>query len=222
MARPGGDLAAGAGGRGNLRASRADRENVIIILKAAFVQGMLAKDEFDQRVAQTLASRTYAELAAITADIPPGLPTASASVPPEVPVGQPVVRPGPVLGAATAAYAAAWAFALSLSSANSSAPPLIVLGGVVYLGVLLICVAAMVALRRAKRSGGRPPRPPHSGGGQTAQRVAPPDQGEPLPPGQRGHTYSTQAARGRAPRPASPVRGHCGEPAATGSAAASW
>ena len=53
-----------------LRASRADRERVIDLLKAAFVQGRLDRDEFDLRIGQTLASRTYAELAAITADIP--------------------------------------------------------------------------------------------------------------------------------------------------------
>lgn len=59
--------------RGHLRASHADREQVIDTLKAAFVQGFLAKDEFDVRVGQTFGSRTYAELAAITADIPAGL-----------------------------------------------------------------------------------------------------------------------------------------------------
>jgi hypothetical protein len=53
-----------------LRASRADRERVIGLLKAAFVEGRLARDEFDTRVGQALASRTYAELAAVTADIP--------------------------------------------------------------------------------------------------------------------------------------------------------
>ncbi len=53
-----------------LRASRADREQVIDLLKAAFVQGRLARDEFGTRVGQALASRTYAELAAVTADIP--------------------------------------------------------------------------------------------------------------------------------------------------------
>jgi hypothetical protein len=53
-----------------VRASRADRERVIGLLKAAFVEGRLARDEFDTRVGQALASRTYAELAAVTADIP--------------------------------------------------------------------------------------------------------------------------------------------------------
>ena len=53
-----------------LRASRADRERVIDLLKAAFVQDRLARDEFDARVGQALASGTYAELAAVTADLP--------------------------------------------------------------------------------------------------------------------------------------------------------
>ena len=76
MAGPGDEVAAGAGGRGHLRASQADREQVISTLKAAFVQGMLAKDEFDVRVGQAFASRTYAELAAVTADLRAGLSTA--------------------------------------------------------------------------------------------------------------------------------------------------
>ncbi len=65
-----------AAGPGRLRASHADREQVIDTLKAAFVQGRLAKDEFDTRVSQTFASRTYTELAVLTADIPAGLAAA--------------------------------------------------------------------------------------------------------------------------------------------------
>jgi hypothetical protein len=68
-----GDGVAAAGGRGRLRASHADREQVIAMLKAAYVRGMLAKDELDARVGQAFASRTYAELAALTADLPAGL-----------------------------------------------------------------------------------------------------------------------------------------------------
>ena len=64
-----------AAGRGDLRASHADRERVIGTLKAAFVQGRLAKDEFDLRAGQAFAARTYAELAAAIADIPTGLTT---------------------------------------------------------------------------------------------------------------------------------------------------
>ena len=72
-AKPGGDMAAATAGRGRLRASHADREHVLDVLKAAFVQGLLTKDELDMRVGLTFASRTYAELAALTADIPAGL-----------------------------------------------------------------------------------------------------------------------------------------------------
>lgn len=73
MAGSGDEKAAVAAGRGHLRASHADREQMIDTLKAAFVQGRLAKDEFDARIGQALASRTYAELAMVTADIPAGL-----------------------------------------------------------------------------------------------------------------------------------------------------
>ena len=71
--RTGDEIAAGTGGRGHLRASHADREQVIGTLKAAFVQGRLTRDELDLRVGQALAPRTYAELAALTADLPAGL-----------------------------------------------------------------------------------------------------------------------------------------------------
>jgi Domain of unknown function (DUF1707) len=49
---------------------RADRERAIDLLKAAFVQGRLTRDELDTRVGQALVSGTGAELAAVTADLP--------------------------------------------------------------------------------------------------------------------------------------------------------
>jgi hypothetical protein len=61
-----------AAGRDRLRAGHADRDHAIEMLKAAFVQGMLVKDEFDARVSQAFASRTNAGLAALTADLPAG------------------------------------------------------------------------------------------------------------------------------------------------------
>jgi hypothetical protein len=57
-------------GHRHLRASDADRERVIDALKAAFVQGRLTKDELGMRAGLALASRTYGELTALTADIP--------------------------------------------------------------------------------------------------------------------------------------------------------
>jgi DNA-binding PadR family transcriptional regulator len=55
---------------GLARASDADREHVIDMLKAAFVQGRLTRDELDVRVGRALTSRSCAGLAALTADIP--------------------------------------------------------------------------------------------------------------------------------------------------------
>ena len=55
---------------GGLRVSHGDREQVIGTLKTAFVQGRLTEEELGVRAGQVYASRTYAELAGITADIP--------------------------------------------------------------------------------------------------------------------------------------------------------
>ena len=76
MTGPGDERTARPAGRGRLRASHADREQVIEVLKAAFVQDRLTKDEFDARVGQAFASRTYADLTALTADLPAGSATA--------------------------------------------------------------------------------------------------------------------------------------------------
>jgi hypothetical protein len=103
-----------ASGRGDPRASQAGREQVIGILKAAFVQGRLAKDEFDLRVGQTFAARTYAQLAVITADLPTGLAMAQAPQAAGV-QGEPrIPRAGRVLAVATAVLAGVWLVAFSL------------------------------------------------------------------------------------------------------------
>jgi hypothetical protein len=86
MGWPGDEQAVVATGYGHLRASHADRERVIGSLKAAFAEGRLTRDEFDARVGRALASRTYAELAAVT----PGISIGPAA--PRSP-GQPPRRP---------------------------------------------------------------------------------------------------------------------------------
>jgi hypothetical protein len=43
---------------------------VVDLLQAAFVQGRLTQGELDGRIGEALAARTYAELAALTADLP--------------------------------------------------------------------------------------------------------------------------------------------------------
>ena len=72
MTGPGGEMAADTAGRGGMRTSRAEREQAIEVLKVAFVQERLTKDEFEVRAGQALAARTRAELATLTTDIPVG------------------------------------------------------------------------------------------------------------------------------------------------------
>jgi uncharacterized protein DUF1707 len=90
---------AGAVGHGRLRASDADRDRVIDALKDAFVQGRLAKDELDMRAGQALTSRTYAELTALTADLPFRLPPVQPPRPAVVHARKPVSKRAAVWGA---------------------------------------------------------------------------------------------------------------------------
>src|SRR5205823_7791175 len=113
---------------------------------AAFVQGMLAKDEFDARVGQAFGSPTYAELAALTADLLAMPPAAQPPQPARAQGEQKVLRPGRWIAVATAAYAGAWAYELFLSphgGDNSSFPPLILGGFLIYLGMLIASVGAI-------------------------------------------------------------------------------
>lgn len=56
----------------NMLAAATDRERTIDVLKAAFGEGRLTKEEFDSRSGRVLAARTYADLAALVADLPSG------------------------------------------------------------------------------------------------------------------------------------------------------
>ena len=53
-----------------LRASHADRDQVVELLRVAAGDGRLSADELDDRLERALTARTYAELAALTADLP--------------------------------------------------------------------------------------------------------------------------------------------------------
>ena len=221
---PGDELAASAAGRGRLRVSQAEREQVIGTVKAAFVQGMLAKDEFDLRVSQAFASRTYAELAAVTAALPAEPPAAQPPRPVRARGEQPVLRPGRVMAAATTLYAGIQAFVfLSPWPAGTRNDPshariaLFFLSNLTYLAVLLVCVVSLIAGRREKRSSGRPPRRPAPGaGGQASRRPSSADPGGELPPAGRGHQHAAEAERSRPPRPPRRAHGYRGDGALAG------
>jgi len=120
------------------RASDGDREQVISALKTAFVQGRLTRDEFDTRVGRALASRTRAELAAITADIPvgaAGVPVGAAGVEPARRPNPPMlgVKSGVCVTVSAAMLAAVlWAAAWSAGSAAAGAAALAVTGVVIF------------------------------------------------------------------------------------------
>jgi hypothetical protein len=105
---------------------------------------MLAKEEFDLRVGQTLAARTYAQLAAITADLPAGLTIAK---PPQVArvQGEPrIPRPGRVLAVATAVCAAMWlvAFSLPVSGPDHDSPAGVALAGTATFFYMMLLLMA--------------------------------------------------------------------------------
>jgi hypothetical protein len=171
MARPGDGKAVG---RGRQLASRADREQAVDVLKAAFVQERLAKDEFDQRVGRALASRTYADLAALTADIPAG--SAGARPLPE-PAQEPdsVLPPGTRARVTAAGAGAGMVFTAALAMVGG-APPVVGVVGVALSGVFVAALLAglltflswAVTVSRQRSQG-----PPPSAGGQAAARPAP-------------------------------------------------
>ena len=106
---PRGHRAVAIRAHGHLRASDADRDQVLEFLKIAFVQGRLTIDELDARAGQALVSRTYGELAVLTADIPSG-PVRTLPRPPAAPATAPAAEPAPEAARTPAsAKAAVWA-----------------------------------------------------------------------------------------------------------------
>jgi hypothetical protein len=56
----------------SMRASSADRERAVDVLKAGFAEGRLTQDEYNDRMGRAYTARTYGELTALTADLPAG------------------------------------------------------------------------------------------------------------------------------------------------------
>ena len=183
-----------AGERGQLRASHADRDQAIDVLKAAFVQGRLTKGEFDLRVGRVFASRTYADLGALTADIPGSVTGAR-------PSGEDARGPGRALsfktaarvGAVGAGPAAASAAVVLMQSSGVPAVAGVLLVGLTGLLVTVLLAALLVLLSWAVRRSQRGPAqgPPSGPAGLTAERPASPRQ---LPPTRRDRWHIAEAA----------------------------
>jgi hypothetical protein len=162
-------MAAGAEGDSNLPVSHVGREQVLDALKAAFVHGRLAKDEFDLRVGQVLAA--YAELDAVTADIPTALTTAQ---PPETirkSHNKKLIQRGTAAG--TGASMALTATIAVAAKGNPVISVVVVGLAGVFVAVLLAGLLRLVSWVLEMVSSRQPlPSPPPGPSGKAAQRLA--------------------------------------------------
>ncbi len=203
MTEPGDDRTATAAGRGRLRASHADRERAIELLKVAFVQDRLTQDELDTRIGLALASRTYADLADLTADIPADIPAGPADA--DIPAGPADAEPAGPADAEPAELAGTPARTLARAARRSGICVLVPLAlvGVIALtnaenlvGLALLCgVVAVIAASgflgygvtdawQQRRSRGQ--LPPRRRDGRGLQAGRPGSTGrDPAPPGAR-------------------------------------
>jgi Domain of unknown function (DUF1707) len=188
MTGPAGESAAR---QGRFRASHADREQVVGALQAAFVQGRLTTDELGERVGQALAARTYADLAALTTDLPAGPDRAPVPVPTPPPAPTPTPTPVPVRrprspAASFAVKAGTSAIAVTviaaLAAAVISGAPVAAVFIAVFMLVLAAAATAVVAslihvalkLESRQRSRPRGQRPPGPETGHSAPHVQAP------------------------------------------------
>ena len=79
--------------RNEIRAADSDREAVVDRLREAAAEGRLEHIELDARVGRALTAKTYSDLAALTADLPPE---------PSADPGEPLVLKGGLHGASRA------------------------------------------------------------------------------------------------------------------------
>ena len=204
-------------GRGQLRAAQADREQAITVLKAAYAQGRLTKDELEVRAGQVFASRTYAELAVLTADIP-------ADIAADSPAASPAATASRAAASAAAGVPGTPARTLARAAGRSGVCILaaVALAEAAFLtGNFLLIVAASFALIAAsgffgygildawqeRRSGGRLPAGGRGRGQQRSPGRLPGDDAGPtgISPTRADQTRAESRAR-RPVRDRQPVR----------------
>jgi hypothetical protein len=199
VAESGDELAAGTGDRNRLRASDADREQTAEVLKTAFVQGRLTMDEFALRVTQAYASRTYADLDALTADIPARLTKAQPPKPAPEPDRKKLIRRGTAVGAAAGMVIPAAGITMA------GGPPVfgLVFGVLIstVLAVLLPGFLTLLSWVLDRDTGMRPSQgPPPSACGEAYQPLPPADPARPRPKISPEPPHAAEARPNRHPR----------------------
>ena len=154
-----GDDSALLAARGQLRVSPADREQVIGVLKDAFVADRLTKAEFDSRVSHAFTAREDADLAPLTADLPAGPPAALAK-PPWRPENTTARNSARVLAASTVLTGGAWAGALLSGAGSQLAGGLALCLTFIWIGIVCLFGSVLLEARldRRRRRQRRPAR----------------------------------------------------------------
>ncbi len=172
MPELGDDSAMPLPGSGRLLASHADREHIIDVLKDAFVQDRLTKDEFDARVSHAFAARTLADLALLTADLPAVPPLGPPAEPgrPWRPENTSARNSARVVAVSTVLTASAWAGALLGGTETALAGGLALALTFIWLGIVCLFGSVLLEARLDKRRRGRLRRGP---GGKPRPRLNP-------------------------------------------------
>jgi hypothetical protein len=180
-----------AAGRDRLRAGHADREQVIEALKDAFVQGRLTKDELDTRAGRALTARTHADLAALTADIPPAPAAAGQPRPPAPARRRPLARAAAKSGSCLMITVAAIGVLAFLDPGGTGPQPsflaalmlvLAIAGLWTAVGIMAYAVLTSWDQRSSRRQ--LPPRPRPGGHALDGEQSSDTGHG-PVPPGPR-------------------------------------
>jgi hypothetical protein len=97
-----------AGEREHLRAADGDRQAVADRLRAALDEGRLEFHEYDSRLGQAYAAKTYGELDPLVADLPTVAPADRSALAPVAPAAAAVPGPGPSAAPRPADATARW------------------------------------------------------------------------------------------------------------------
>jgi hypothetical protein len=153
---------------GGMRASDSDRDKVVEILGAAYTEGRLALDEFDDRTTAAYSAKTWGELRQLTSDLPAGasldsLPPATA--PADGPqLSLPAAGPPPPSRGIMIVPFVPVAIVLLILAVSAHA-------ALLFVPMLIV----LFALRAARRGPGADPGPSSHGG-------FPPGPGDRVPP----------------------------------------
>jgi hypothetical protein len=192
-----------------------DRERAIELLKVAFTQDRLTRDELDIRVGLALSSRTYAELADLTIDIPAEPAAAERAAEPAGTPARTLARAAQRAGICMLAALALFGVIALTNAGNLLGPAFICLVAAVIAASGFLGYGVVDAWQQWRPRGQLPPRPRRDvrgfGGGRPGTR--------PGRPGSAGHhpalpqdrpdeaCADVQTHRSRLGRPRSPASG---------------